>query len=64
VTAIVQLLTIEETADRLRCSVNHVYRLIAKGKIPVIDVALPGSQRPKSRVSEADLAAYIKAGLQ
>jgi excisionase family DNA binding protein len=55
-----QLLTIKETAGRLRCSESHVYRLIATGKLRVTDVALPGSRRPKSRVSESDLAACIK----
>ena len=57
-----QLLTIPETAERLRCSENHVYRLIAVGKIRTLDVAQPGARKPKTRVSEDDLAAYIKAG--
>jgi excisionase family DNA binding protein len=56
----VQLLTVIETAKRLRCSPNHVYRLIAAGKLPSLDVALPESQRAKTRVNEEDLAAYIK----
>lgn len=57
----VQLLTITETAKRLSCSPNHVYRLIATGKLRSLDVALPGSQRAKTRVSEAALAAYVEA---
>jgi excisionase family DNA binding protein len=57
----VQLLTPAEVAERLRCSENHVYRLIAKGALHAVDVSLPGARRPKSRVSEADLAAYVKA---
>jgi excisionase family DNA binding protein len=57
----VQLLTVIETAKRLQCSPNHVYRLIAAGKLRSLDVALPGSQRAKTRVSEVDLAAYIEA---
>ena len=57
-----QLLTIPETAGRLRCSERHVYRLIATGKLRITDVSLPGARRPKTRVSEAELAAYIKGG--
>lgn len=62
VTSAVQLLTIPETAGRLRCSDMHVYRLIATGKLRALDVSQPGSRRAKTRVSEADLAAYV-AGL-
>jgi excisionase family DNA binding protein len=54
-----QLLTIPETAERLRCSDNHVYRLVSNGQLRAIDVAQPGAKRPKTRISEADLAAYI-----
>lgn len=54
-----QLLTIPETAKRLRCSDNHVYRLIATGALRAVDVAVPGSGRPKSRIREADLAKYV-----
>jgi len=57
----VQLLTPAEAGERLRCSERHVYRLIATGKLRTVDVGLPGSQQAKTRVSEADLAAYIKA---
>jgi excisionase family DNA binding protein len=62
VASTVQLLTIPEAGERLRCSESHVYRLIAVGKIRAIDVAQPGSRKPKTRVSESDLAAYIKGG--
>lgn len=54
-----QLLTIPEAAKRIRASESHVYRLIAAGKLRPIDIAQPGARRPKTRVSEADLAAYI-----
>jgi len=59
-----QLLTIPEAADRLRCSPNHVYRLIAAGKLRAIDVAQPGARRAKTRVTEHDVAEYIQAGLR
>lgn len=60
----VQLLTIPETAERLRCSENHVYALIAAGRIRAVDVARPGSRQPKTRVSESALADYINASAQ
>lgn len=56
----IQLLTIPEAADRLRCSDSHIYRLIAAGKIRPTDVSRPGARRAKTRVSESDLAAYIE----
>ncbi|MBO0813670.1 MAG: helix-turn-helix domain-containing protein [Actinobacteria bacterium] len=54
-----QLLTIPDTAERLRCSQRHVYRLIATGALRARDIALPGAPVPKTRISEADLAAYV-----
>lgn len=56
----VQLLTIREAADRLRCSPNHIYRLIALGRLRAVDVSLPGSLRSKTRIREDDLATYVK----
>lgn len=56
-----QLLTIPEAGERLRCSESHVYRLIAVGKLRAIDVAQPGARKPKTRISEHDLAAYIES---
>jgi excisionase family DNA binding protein len=60
-TATVQLLTIPETAARLRCSDNHVYNLIADGVLSTVDIARPGSRKPKTRVPE-DVAAAFLAG--
>jgi excisionase family DNA binding protein len=60
-TATVQLLTIPETAERLRCSDNHVYNLIADGALSTVDIARPGSRKPKTRVPE-DVAAAFLAG--
>jgi len=53
------LLTINDTAARLRCSRAHVYRLIAAGDLAVKDIAAPGSRRPKTRVREDGLTRYI-----
>ncbi len=55
------LLTIASAAQRLGCSDMHVYRLIAAGELDAVDIAQPGARRPKTRVSEANLASYIKA---
>jgi excisionase family DNA binding protein len=54
------LLPIPATAERLRCSDMHVYRLIAAGELRAVDIAAPGSRRSKTRVRSDDLAAYIE----
>lgn len=55
------LFTPREAGDRLRCSENHVYRLIARGMLRAVDIAQPGSRKPKTRVRSDDLDAYIDA---
>lgn len=59
VAPVTRLLTIPEAAGRLRCSDDHVYRLIAGGQLPATDIRGPGARRPKTRVAEAALADYI-----
>lgn len=48
-----EVLTIPQAAERLKVSRNTVYRMIADGDLPVVEV------RGKSRVAETDLQAYI-----
>lgn len=55
----IRLLTIPETAERLRCSPKHVYRLIAARVLRPVDIAAPPALKPKTRVREDDLASYI-----
>jgi hypothetical protein len=56
----VTLYTIPETATRMgNCSEMHVYRQIAAGELRAVDIATPGSGRPKTRVRSDDLADYI-----
>ncbi len=55
----VQLLTPAETGGRLRCSDDSVYRLVALGELPAVDIAPPGSKRSKTRIREDDLQRYI-----
>lgn len=47
-----RLLTIPETRALLGCSENHVYNLIADGELSTVDIARPGSRKPKTRVPE------------
>jgi excisionase family DNA binding protein len=54
-------LTIRSTSERLGCSENTVYRLIAAGKLRAVDIAPPGSLRSKTRVRSDDLDAYIES---
>jgi excisionase family DNA binding protein len=56
-----KLLTIADTAARLGCSEMHVYRLIAAGELEPVDIAQPRARKPKTRISESDLARYIQA---
>lgn len=52
-----RLFSIPETAERLGCSVRHVYELISDGRLRSVDI---GRNQPKSRVREDDLAAWIE----
>lgn len=57
--ASIVLYTPREAGERLRCSENHVYRLIARRALRAVDIAQPGSRKPKTRVRSDDLDAYI-----
>lgn len=56
----VVLFTPFETAERLGCSENHVYRLIASGALRAVDIGQPGARRSKTRVRSDDLFDYIE----
>jgi excisionase family DNA binding protein len=55
-----RLLSVSVVAERLECSRNHVYSLIAKGGLPSVDVRASGT-KAKTRVRESDLEAFIDA---
>jgi excisionase family DNA binding protein len=57
----VRLLPIPAAADRLGCSENHIYRLIAAGELDAVDIAQPGARKAKTRINEANLDAYVQA---
>jgi excisionase family DNA binding protein len=57
----VRLLPIPAAADRLGCSENHIYRLIAAGELDAVDIAQPGARKAKTRINEANLDAYVEA---
>jgi excisionase family DNA binding protein len=42
------------------CSEMHVYRQIANGELRAVDIASPGSGRPKTRIRSDDLEDYIE----
>ena len=56
---LVLLFTPREAAERLRCSVNHIYRLIARAELRAVNIAPDGSRRPKTRIRSDDLARYV-----
>jgi excisionase family DNA binding protein len=51
--------TVADAAKRLRVSRSHAYRLIGRGELEAVDVSLPGSRKPKTRVPEASIHQYI-----
>lgn len=53
--------TIPETAKKLQVSRETVYQLINRGDLESCDIAPSGSRRPKTRVSDEHIAAFIKA---
>lgn len=53
------LLTVPETAERLRITRRGVYNLINAGAIRTVNIASTG--RAKTRIREDDLAAFIEA---
>jgi excisionase family DNA binding protein len=57
----ISLFTPKEAGERLRCSENHVYRLIARGLLRAVDIAQPRSRKPKTRIRSDDLDGYIDA---
>ncbi len=50
-------IAVAEVANRLGCSRQHVYNLIAAGHLPATNIAR--GPRSTIRVNEDDLAAYI-----
>lgn len=54
------LYTPAEAGERIRASESHIYRLIADGALRAVDIAQPGSRKPKTRVRSDDLDQYIE----
>jgi len=55
-----RLLSMPSVAERLDCSRTHVYGLIAAGKLRAVEIKASGT-KPKTRVLEEDLDAFIEA---
>ena len=55
----VKLYSVAATAEALGCSKMHVYRQIAAGLLPTVDIGTPGAGRSKTRIRSDDLADYI-----
>jgi excisionase family DNA binding protein len=55
-----RLLSVAAVADRLECSRNHVYALVAKGGLRAVDLRASGT-KAKTRIRESDLEAFIGA---
>jgi excisionase family DNA binding protein len=58
--ASVTLYTPAEAGERIRASESHIYRLVADGVLRSVDIAQPGSKKPKTRIRSDDLDAYIE----
>ena len=55
------LLKVVEAADELRVSPDTVYRRIASGELPAVDIAPAGAWKSMTRIRREDLDAYITA---
>ena len=56
-----RLFSIPEAAAQIGCCRDHVYTLISAGLLAVTDISGPGAKKPKSRVPEDSLLAYIRS---
>jgi excisionase family DNA binding protein len=56
-----KLYRIPEAAALLGVSRQTVYNLISSGALESCDIAPPGSTRPMTRVSDAEIERFIKA---
>lgn len=54
------LLTVLEAAAEMRCSDQHIYRLIADGDLSAVDISRKSTPLPKIRIRRDELTAYIK----
>jgi excisionase family DNA binding protein len=54
-----RLYSVAQVAELMHCSKFHVYRLIAAGEFPALDIATPGAGMSKTRIRESDLLAYL-----
>lgn len=53
-----QFLTVPQAAERIACSRWHIYDLVADGVLEKHYAGRPG-KKPRLRISERDLQAYI-----
>jgi excisionase family DNA binding protein len=51
--------TVQQAAELLAVSVDHVGVLIRSGELPASDISRPGSRRPLWRIADEDLAAFL-----
>src|SRR5271155_967182 len=56
---VLRLFSVKEASVILDCSDMHIYRLIAAGELSVVDIAMPGAGRSKTRIRSDDLADWI-----
>jgi excisionase family DNA binding protein len=52
-----QLHSVAEVANLLSCTRQHIYNLISRGQLSTVHI---GMGRAKTRISETELATYIK----
>lgn len=54
------LLTIAQAAERLGYSTRTVERMVEHEELTVVDVRRPGAARRRPRISEEELARYLR----
>lgn len=56
-----RLLSVREVAELWSCSRDHIYDLIARGALAVVDI---GGTRAKTRIPESSLTDYVRRNLR
>lgn len=57
-----QLLTVEQVAERLAVHKRAVEKLLRLGRLPFVDVCVtPNSRKPRKRIREDDLLAFLES---
>lgn len=55
-----EFLDVPQAAERLKVNADLVRSWIGSGELPAANIAKPGGRKPRWRIAEADLAAFLE----